>query len=172
MKEQILRLISGGHALKLKASDGSRLIHQAKNTFEAYIDSNFVNWGMNKPGVATPEILAEVHEMVSNGTFMGIFSALPGCWNEKCIPQDKVVDFCETLPDWLRQEEFGNFFLVKKDEAKPVDEKNPSENLAVVAVSVNDVGLHVFVFRLEYARVWNGEYRHRVVSPQLMPLEA
>jgi len=37
----------------------------------------------------------------------------------------------------------------------------------VVNVNVNSDGLNVNVNRLENDNVWNGEYRHRVVSPQL-----
>ena len=40
----------------------------------------------------------------------------------------------------------------------------------VVNVNVNSDGLYVRVRRLEDDFVWLGEYRHRVVSPQLIPL--
>jgi len=167
MEKQIIRLISGGHALKLKASDGSHLICEAKDVFKSFIDPDFVDWGMIKPGVSTPEILVEVHEMVSNGTFMDIFSALPGTWGQKWLPQDKVVNFCYTFPNWLRQEGFATFFLVKKDENRPIDEKKTGDNLVVVNVNVSDDGLFVHVNRLENANVWYGGPCHRVVSPQL-----
>jgi len=61
-------------------------------------------------------------------------------------------------------------FLVKKDENKPVDEANPQDNLVVVRVRVRSGGLDVYVLRLGHGYVWNGECRHRVVSPQLIPL--
>ena len=170
--KNILRLISGDHVLKLKASDGSRLICQSKDTFKYYIDPDFVNWGMNKPGIASAEISVQVHEMIENGTFMDIFQALPGNWEEKWLPQDKVVDFCDTFPNWLRQAGFATFFLVKKDENRPIDEKKPGDNLVVVIVRVHDGGLHVHVDRLGLANVWSGADHSHVVSRQLMPLEA
>jgi hypothetical protein len=171
-QKSILRLISGDHDLKLQASDGSRLIHQAKDTFKADIDSDFANWGINKPGIASAEMSVQVREIIEDCTFVDIFQALPGSWSDKWMPQDKIIDFCETLPTWLRQKGFSTFFLVKKDESRPIDEKKPGDNLAVVGVLVRVDGLSVVVDRLERASVWDGGTRHRVVSPQLMPLEA
>jgi hypothetical protein len=132
----LFRLISGDHDLKLQASDGSRLIHQAKDTFKADIDSDFANWGINKPGIASAEMSVQVREIIEDCTFVDIFQALPGSWSDKWMPQDKIIDFCETLPTWLRQKGFSTFFLVKKDESRPIDEKKPGNNLAVVHVYV------------------------------------
>jgi hypothetical protein len=166
-ENNIMRLISAGHALRLKSSDGSCLICEAKETFKAYIDPDFVKWGINKTGIASAEMSVQVHDMIEDGTFMDIFQALPGTWGQKWLPQDKVVDFCDTFPNWLRQEGFATFFLVKKDENRPIDEKKPGDHLVVVCVSVDDDGLDVDVYRLEGASVWYGGPRHRVVSPQL-----
>ena len=165
----ILRLISEDGVLTLKDSDGSRLIYNAKDTFKSGIDNDFVRWGINNPGIATAKTPVQVCEIVQDGTFMDIFSALPGTWSQKWLSQDQVIEFCETLPEWLRQENYATFFLVKKDEKEPIDENNPQDNLVVVYVFVYSDGLSVCVRRLEYDRVWYGEYRRRVVSPQLIP---
>jgi len=167
--QRILRLISGENSLTLKALKGKRLIYNSKRTFKSFIDQNFVNWNMNKKGIATPETSVQVHEMVQNGTFMDIFRTLPGTWNQKWLSQDQIIEFCETLPNWLRQEGSATFFLTKKDESKLINEDKPEDNLVVVYVYVFDDGLDVFVYRLEDDDVWCGESRHRVVSPQLMP---
>jgi len=165
----ILRLISGGSTLTLKALDGSRLICKAKKTFKSFLDADFVNWGINKPGITTPETPISVHEMIANDTFLDIFRSLPGTWNQKWLSQNQVIEFCESLPDWLRQDGNATFFLVKKDENKPIDENSPEDNLVVVYVNVHSDGLYVYVYRLEFDNVWYGEDRHRVVSPQLIP---
>ncbi|MFA6995057.1 MAG: hypothetical protein WC249_01455 [Patescibacteria group bacterium] len=170
LKPSILRLISNGQTLTLKALDGQRLIYNSKKTFKSYIDQNFVDWDLNKTGVATPETLVQVHEIVDNGTFIDIFSSIPGNWNQKWLSQNQVIDFCETLPDWLIQNRHATMFLVKKDENKSVDEDNPQENLVVVNVDVLSDGLYVRVSCLEHNLVWLGEYRNCVVSPQLIPL--
>ena len=166
-QQGILRLISEGKTLKLKALDGSRRICESKKTFRSFIDADFENWGIDKKGVATPETFVQVHEMFMNGTFMDMFLSIPGTWRDKYFSQDQVIEFCESLPDWLSQEGHATFFLIKKDENKPIDETKPEENLAVVYVRVRSDGLYVDVVCLEYDVVWGGRYRLRVVSPQL-----
>lgn len=169
----ILRRISGRHTLALKALDGKRLIYNSKKTFKSYIDPNFKKWNLNKTGMATPETLVQVSEMVGDGTFMKIFSSLPGTWNQKWVSQNQVIEFCETLSNWLRHDEYTTIFLIKKDEGKPIEEANPQDNLVVVYVLVDSDGLRVYVRRFEYDYVWDGKCRHHVVSPQLtVPLPA
>lgn len=165
-KKSILRCM--GKNLSLKSLDGNRLICNSKDTFQAGINSNFVSWGINNAGIATPESLVQVHEMIGSGKFMDIFNALPGIWDEKWLSQDQIIEFCETFPDWLRPSGDATMFLVKKDEDKLIDENNPSDNLVVVYVSVKRGGPYVGVSRLKSRGVWGGEARHRVVSPQLI----
>ena len=166
----ILRLISGGQTLALKALDGDRLICKAETTFKSFLDEDFVKGGINKPGVATPETPVLVREIVSNSKFVDIFGSLPGTWNQKWVSQNQVIEFCEKLPDWLKQGGKATFFLIKKDENSAINENNPEDNLAVIRVRVLSDGLRVYVYRLGHRGVWIGEYRHRVVSPQLIPL--
>lgn len=165
----ILRRISGRHTLALKALDGKRLIYNSMKTFKASVDPNFKKWNLNKTGMATPETLVQVSEMVGDGTFMKIFSSLPGIWKQKWVSQNQVIEFCETLSNWLRHDEYDTMFLIKKDENKPINEDNPQDNLVVVNVCVHPVGLYVNVFRLENGYVWSGGRRRRVVSLQLNP---
>lgn len=171
VKPSILRLISEEKPLTLKALKGDRLISGASKVFTSFISGDFVDWGVNKPGIATQKTSIQVHEMVSDGKFMEIFSSLPGTWAQKWLSQDQVIEFCETLPDWLRQEGYATFFLIKKNENKPIDEKNPEDNLVVVFVFVRSGGLRVTVDRLENDDVWYGGHAYRVVTPQLIPLD-
>lgn len=168
-RDDILRLISGDHALALKALDGSRLIYKAKNTFASSIDSSFVNWGLNKNGIATPQTMIRVDEMTGAGGFVDIFQSLHGTWNQKWVSQNQVIEFCEGLPNWLRQAEVATMFLCKKDEYQPVDENKPQDNLVVVRVFVlsNDL-VGVNVRHLENIPIWRGGYRRRIVSPEYL----
>ena len=161
----ILRLISGGHSLKLKATKGKRLICDAKKTFKSFIDADFSNFGINKPWAPRPEMPIQVHEIVGDAEFLGIFKALPGTWAEKWISQDQIIQFCEKLPKWLRQEGYGTFFLTKKDENQPINEDKPEDNLVVVYVLVLADGLLVRVCSLAIGHLWYGPRRHRLVSP-------
>ncbi|MFA5109152.1 MAG: hypothetical protein WC458_01225 [Patescibacteria group bacterium] len=165
----LLKLISNNENLMIEASDGKAYIYDAKKTFRSFIDEDFKNWGLNKPGIATPETLVKVDEIVSDGKFLDIFRALPGTWNQKWFSQDQVIEFCETFSSWLRREGNTTMFLCKIDENKIIEEDKPQDNLVVVSVRVGSDGLRVYVYRLECVSVWYGEYRHRVVSPQLIP---
>jgi len=169
VKTGILRLISGNEVIKIKALDGRDLIYKAGKVFKSFLDGDFRNWGLTKKGIATIEAPVQVHEMVGNGRFLEILQSLPGTWNQKWLSQSQVIEFCKTHARWLRQGGNATFFLIKKDENKPIDENHPEDNLVVVHVRVLFDGLHVYVNRLEVGHVWIGGSRRRVVSPQLMP---
>lgn len=155
----ILQLISGGEKLMIEALDGKAYISDAKKTFKSFIDSDFKNWGLNQSGLATAETLLDVSEMTGDGTFVQIFTGITSDLDKIVMTQAQIIRFCEKHPTWLRQEGYATFFLTKV-----------GGEYFVVRVSVVADGLGVRVSRLESGGVWNGEYRRRVVSPQLMPL--
>jgi hypothetical protein len=170
--KNILRLVYGDYPIILPISDGSRLICQAADIFKACITTRFVAWGLNKPGVRVPEIIVQVHEVVDDAKFVDIFEALPGTWNQKFLSQNQVVDFCEILPECLRQIGYSTFFLIKRNESELIDENKPADNLFVVHVIVVSNGLFVHATHLENYNVRNGKYRYHVVSPRLSDFSA
>ena len=155
----ILQLISGGEKLMIEALDGKAYISDAKKTFKSFIDPNFKNWGLNQFGSATTETLLDVSEMTSDGTFVQVFTSITSDLDKIVMTQAQIIRFCEKYPTWLRQKGYATFFLTKV-----------GGEYFVVGVDVCSDGLDVLVYRLEGGRVWSGEYRHRVVSPQLIPL--
>jgi len=157
-KNSILSLISGNEKLMIEASDGKDYIFDAKRTFKSGIDPDFKNRGLNKSGPATEEILVDVNEMTGDGTFVQIFTTLSSDLEKLVMTQAQIIRFCEKYPTWLRQEGYATFFLTKV-----------GNEYFVVGVNVNYVGLVVGVDRLGGGHVWVGGYRHRVVSPQLIP---
>jgi hypothetical protein len=165
MKTKILRLISGGHKLVLKASDGSCLI--AKEFSRSDVVHDLALYGINKPGVATKDTLIMVYEIIRHSKFMNIFKALPGEWNQKWLTQNQVIDFCRTLAEWLKQDSGSTFFLIKIDENQPVDENKPEYNLAVIRVRNFSHGLSFHVYRLEDDILWDGDDHRHVISPKL-----
>ena len=175
MEQKNIRLISRVDEFPLKPSDGSRLICNSKDIFNAGINKNFVTWGLNNPGIATSGTFMQVHEMVSHGTSMDIFTGLPGTWNQKWLSQNQFIDFCETYPSWLRQGRRGRFALIKKDENKLIDEASPWNNSFVVFVRRRSSGrrssvLRVDVHLLKDRHTWSGGAHRLVVSPQIIPL--
>jgi len=149
--ESILKLISGPDPL-----DGKATIAEAKGTFKSYIDSDFNNWGLNKPGQATAEMALAVYEMTANATFSQMFSSLADNLDKLIMSQAQIIWFCEKHPSWLRQDGYGTFFLIKE-----------YGKYFVVLVDVDGDGLRVGVFHLENDGVWSAEDRHRIVAPQL-----
>jgi len=154
----ITQLISSNEKLMIEALDGKTHIAGAKNVFKSYIDSDFKNFGLNQPGLATAETLVDVSEIVENATFTQIFTSITTDLDKLVLTQNQIIRFCEKHPTWLRQDGYGTFFLIKEN-----------NEYFVVSVYVYSNGLLVIVLRLVSFIVWFGVYRHRVVSPQLIP---
>ncbi len=158
----VLRLISDDGTIVLKPVDGKRLIYTASDVFQAGIDKDYVKWCIRKPGVPTPETAVQVHEMLSDATLITMFGVLPGSWEEKFLSQNQLIDFCETKSVWLCPGGNSTFFLIKKDEKKPINEDHIEDNLAVVRVAIVPEGLFAHIHQLE-GPAWIGEHKHRLV---------
>jgi len=155
--DSILKLLSKGESIVIDACDGSETITDAKEVFKSYIDSNFKNWGINKPGKATEETAVAVHEMVKDATFAQIFGSLGTDLDKLCLTQHQIKNFCKKHSNWLRAGGYATFFLFKAE-----------DQFFVAYVSVDSGGLDVRVSRLERGPVWLAKYAHRVVVPQLI----
>lgn len=158
-EQRILNLLSNNESLMIEALNGKATIAKADKVFKSYIDSDFRNWGLDKRGKATEEVKVDVHEIMEDATFARIFSSINTDPDKLVMTQHQIIKFCEKYPDWLRHEGYGTFFLMKEE-----------GEYFVVYVCVCPGGLTVRVLRLGVDSLWLGEYLHRVVSPQLMPL--
>jgi len=152
----ILRLISGGKSIIIDDCDGSETIANAKDIFKSGIDSDFKNWGTDKPGQATEETAVQVHEMVKDATFAQMFGSLGTDLDKLCLTQHQIKKFCKKHANWLRTDGYGTFFLFKVE-----------DQYFVANVNVRGDGLRVYVGRLESGYVWGAEGLRRVVVPQL-----
>jgi hypothetical protein len=151
-KSSMLKLISGGEKIMIEALDGKATITDAKKTF-VYIDSDFKGWGLNKKGEATKETPIQPYELVQDANFAKIFSSFANL-DEACFTQAQIIRFCEKYPRQLRQEGYGNFFLLKMD-----------GEYFVALVDVHSDGLKADVGRFDIDDVWSAECRHRVFVP-------
>lgn len=152
---RILQLISDGQDITIRACDGKRTIAQANQVFTDYIDSNFKNWDLDKPGKATPAIKAKVYELCQNTRFKQIFKFLSSDLDKLCLTQDQIIAFVEDHIDCLQtKDSHATLFLFK-------------ENKSYFVVSVYSVPsgkLKVYVDKLKAAYVWYAYSRHRVVA--------
>jgi hypothetical protein len=154
--KSILRLISGGKKIVIRATKGERTIAQAKEVFTWGIDRDFTNWGLDVPGEAKSETPVEIHEMTEDGNFKTIFNSLGRNLDELCFSQEQVITFVEDNKEWLRKDGYATFFLIKKENEFCVADVDLSEGgspLALVARFSDDGG-------------WGGDDRRRVVVPQ------
>ena len=136
--------------------DRSRYIAKEKGVFKAYIEDLFASWGLDKHGQSTVAANVSVYEMILNATFAQMFGSLGPDLDKLCLSQHQIVEFCEKHSTRLRQEGYATFFLFKE-----------GNQFCVAGVCVYAAGLNVRVLRLEDDCVWHGEYRHRLVVPQL-----
>jgi len=157
--EGYLRLISGEETLLLYPTDGTQSIGHSSAVF-GWIDPDFKNWGLNTgSNLATEETAVQVNEIIKNGPFGKIFGSLGGNLDALCFTQGQIVQFCQKHPSWLRSDGHKTFFLFKV-----------GAKFFVAYVYVDDGGsLDVNVDKFSNDYVWNADYRHRVVVPQLEP---
>lgn len=156
--QPILRRLYENETIIIAPCDGSRFIGTQDQVFKGHIDSSFKSWNLNRSGKSTEATEVSVHEMTKNATFTQMFGSLgvPDL-NKLCLSQDQIVEFCKNHPQRLRSEGYATFFLFKEN-----------ENFFVADVRVSAAGLYVRVDRFEYDSVWYGEYRLRLVVPQLI----
>jgi hypothetical protein len=163
----ILRLISGGKKITLKKTDGKRTLAQASDVFKAGLDGDFKNYGTDVAGSPKGETDVEVHEMMKDGDFTRIFGSFDADLEKLCLEQDQIIDFCVDHRDWLRTEGYATFFLFKVVFDKGTKKERTEFFVARVSVYVRE--LDAYVRRFSDDCVWDGEYRPRIVVPQLAP---
>lgn len=172
IKNEFLKLISGGESLIIDECDGSEILANASDMF-IWIDPDFINYGVDKKGPVTGKTPVRVHEMTKDSTFAQMFGSLFGAFpdgmeiakfveqyrsnlRKLCFTQAQIKGFVKKYRNWLRTDGYATFFLF------------PANNrFFVVDVSVDADGkLYVRVRRLESSYVWDApESRHRVVVP-------
>jgi len=155
-KNGILRLLSAGETISIPACDGTCSLAQAKDVFKSGIDPDFKNWGLDQTGKSTEETQVQVHELVENVTFAKIFGFLGSDLDKLCLTQHQIKTFCEKHSNWLRTDGYATHFLFKEN-----------NEFFVAGVRVLSDSLRVRVRRFEDDNVWNADYHHRVVVPQL-----
>lgn len=156
-KNGILARISGDERIVIDAVDGSETLRDAKDVFVT-IDPDFINWGINKKGRATPETPVSVYEMRKNATFAQMFDSLNSDMRKLCFAnQHQIKNFVQKHRNWLRTEGCGTLFLFKENGNFFV------ARVRLVSGSLLEVSVHGFW----HGHIWDAEDRHRIVVPKL-----
>ena len=166
-QNEILQLISGSEPLLIPAVDGQRFIQDARDIFHK-IDSRFILYGFVGVGASTKEQEVEVYELGKDARPMEMFAYSTNNWNQKFLTQNQVVEFFEQLSSWLPEFRMAKvFFLCKKDETRPINKSNLTDNLAVVGIYDWEGEINVELYQLNDIRVWLKRHGHLVVIPKL-----
>ena len=141
--------------LTIPACDGTETLAKAKKVFKGCIDRNFENWGTNKPGVATDEVLVDAHRMSSGASYAGIFGSFSPDMDKLCLTQHQIQAFCKKYNKWMSTESLSTFFLFKVE-----------EQFFVASVHAYSGGWDISASRFEHYGILR-TYTHRAVIPQL-----
>lgn len=157
IQNKFLRLISEGETLIIDECDGSEILSDASDVFE-WIDPDFINWGADERGDVTSDTpVVDVYELEKDGSFSQIYGAFSADLEKLCLTQHQIKKFVQKHRRWLKEDGYGTFFLFKSN-----------GHLFVASVNFRSDGrLNVIVGRFESDNVWDAEYRHRFVIPQL-----
>ena len=154
----VVRLISGGAELMLDACDGKKTIAQASGVF-SHIDLDFKNWGTDVAGRATPATPVAVYEQREHADFAKMFGTLADDPSKLVLEQDQVLNFIQKYRNWLRQDGWETFFILRS-----------RGKFFVAFVYCFSYGhLDMYLDRFKDSHVWSADYRDRLVVPQLQP---
>jgi hypothetical protein len=138
----------------VRPTTGQLTFDEAKQIFPGGLDSNVVNWKVNR-GQPTKKALANVYELVKDGTFQQFLQT--DNLDKLVWEWEQVVVFCQDHRDWLRTEGYAILFP-------------PKGNVVAYVLFDNAGPLLARVRRLSDGVVWDAGSRYRVVLPQLMDL--
>lgn len=155
MARKILQSVSGAQGLTVSKC-GTETLAEAGDVFTGYVDSDFRNWGLNEPSAPTPPTKVNVYEMAEDATFAQMFGSLSSDTAKLCLTQAQIKRFVKEHRKHLRSDGYATFFLFKV-----------GDNFFVADVYLNAGEPVVYVRRFELDVEWDGDYRRRVVVPQL-----
>lgn len=152
-----LRLLSGNDELMIEALNGRAYISHCKKTFQLPVDNDFKLLGLNRSGPATPKILVDVREIISDMSFIEIFSSIDPDLDKSVMTQAQIIRFCKKHPDKLRDQGLSTLFLTKM-----------GLSYFVVNVCRCKDALFVYVHNLLTESSCKSDYLYRVASPRLV----
>jgi hypothetical protein len=148
--------------------DGSQLVYWQQPLFRVGISSEFKKCSLDKNKRATPETLLACYEVGSMEGYGKNLKSLPGNWNQKCVTQHQVIEFCKKSKNLLATAyNASTIFLCKLDESKLVDENCPCDNLMILQVCSYGFGFQLIYLPLHFKNnLWQNCF-HRIVIPKI-----
>lgn len=143
----------------IPATDGKRTFAGSGELFSGYLDLDFVNYGLSKPGQAKPETKFEPFELVKSGTFKQFIGSLGVPLDKLVVTEDQAIWVVENRPDLLNRDGAANFFLLKEGD----------EYFVANVYWHTDGRRGADVNRFGSDNVWRGGGEHRLIVPQQTP---
>ncbi len=157
--KSILRRLYIDEEIIVGPTTGIETIANAGNIFTGFLDSDFKNWGTDKPsGVVTKPTPAEVYELHKKATFRQILVSFGREIDLLCWEQGQIINFCHEHRDKLHPEGWMTFFIFKSE---------GFEEPVVVPVRSAPGELKATAYQFDFPFPLNAEHRYRVVVPQL-----
>jgi hypothetical protein len=157
----VLKLISGGENLVIEPLDGKDVIVEAKNVLQipdGYED--FKNFGLyNNTDNPTKQTNVNVYEIVTGGgTIKQLFNLIDNDLDKMVMSQAQVIRFCVKYQNWLFQQSYPTYFLIKNNGEYFVVwvKNNPFSE-------IKDWYVAVFKFTSDYC--FNENNQGRIVTP-------
>lgn len=99
LSNTILKLISGGDVLKIKALEGSRTIESSENIFR-HVFSDFLDSNTNESTKKTDEVEVLVYEVLKDASIYKMFDSLNRNFEQMCITQDQILEFIDKYKEY------------------------------------------------------------------------
>lgn len=112
---------------------------------------------MHRPDRATPETFIDVSEIISDKTFLEMYTGLADSLDKMTLTQPQIMTICNQYFRRLAQDECQNIFLTKI---------NGEYFIIMTKMGAND-SLVLSYFPLNYDYVWHRETQRRIFYPRL-----
>ncbi len=112
-RTEYLKLISHGRNVIIKATDGTRIIADAERIFLGGVDDDFRTYAVSR-GEVKRKTATEVYQLTKKGPLRNIFGSFGVNFNQLCFTQDQIIEFFESKPEWVCQENCWTYFMFKE----------------------------------------------------------
>lgn len=139
--------------ISINETSGERTIAESDRLFRRHIDHSFEKLGQSHIAVQKPKTRLCVYDLVKDGNFKDYFGSLPSNFDQLCLTQDQLIQFCEEYSEQFI-EGYTVFFLLKE-----------SSYFQVAAVSGTASGLMICLHYFKLQSIWETVDKLRLVVP-------
>ena len=111
---KIVKIVPGYANIVIRAFDGTTVITEASGTFKSNIDCDVIEFGLDAKSSPTKETKASIYQVITEGTFMQIFTSINKDLDKIVLTMSQIIDFCHKNPELIAREGYGLFFLTSK----------------------------------------------------------